>query len=227
MVERKYAVIVAGGSGTRMGTDIPKQFLLLNNKPVLMHTLERFYYFSSPVKIILVLPSSQIETWKQLCSQYDFAVEHIITAGGATRFESVQNGLAKIDDPNGLVAIHDGVRPFPNSKLIEETFLAASKYGNGVAAVPLKDSIRSVSGELNTAEDRNKFRIIQTPQTFQVSLIKKAFEQANHVEFTDDASVLEAIGEKIVLTGGNYGNIKITTPEDLIMAEAILKNFRY
>jgi 2-C-methyl-D-erythritol 4-phosphate cytidylyltransferase len=209
-----------------MGSDKLKQFLQIGNKPILMHTFQRFIDYAEKIEIILVLPNEQIPLWENLCQEYQFNCPHQIASGGKTRFESVRNGLDLIPT-EGLVAIHDGVRPFITRKIIEATFTAAEKAGNGIASVPLKDSIRSIKNNTSATEDRNNFRIIQTPQTFQVSLIKKAFSNASHTNFTDDASVLEAFGEKIELTEGSYANIKITTPEDLTMAEAILQNFRY
>ena len=223
---KKFAVIVAGGSGTRMGTDKLKQFLQIGNKPILMHTLQRFISYPEKTELILVLPKEQIPLWKNLCQKYHFNHPHTITPGGKTRFESVKNGLDQIHS-EGLVAIHDGVRPFANKKIIETTFTSAEKSGSGISSVQLKDSIRSIKNNVSAAEDRNSFRIIQTPQTFQIKLIKEAFSQAMHTDFTDDASVLESSGGKIHLTEGSYENIKITTPEDLTMAEAILQNFRY
>jgi 2-C-methyl-D-erythritol 4-phosphate cytidylyltransferase len=222
----KFAVIVAGGSGTRMGTETPKQFLLLQEKPLLMHTLQRFSDYPEKIEIILVLPEYQFPFWKKLCADHHFTIPHKIVAGGQTRFESVNNGLKEIST-EGLVAIHDGVRPFVTKKIIQNTFESAEKYGNGVASIALKDSIRSIKKDLSHAEDRNAFRLIQTPQTFKISEIKKAFQKVKNKDFSDDASVLETAGGKIILTEGSYENIKITTPEDMIIAEAIAKKFLY
>lgn len=218
----KYALIVAGGSGSRMGSDIPKQFLLLHGKPVLMHTLQRFA--DAGCELILVLPSDQITYWKTLCSEYDFNIPHRIETGGATRFHSVQNGLIHVP-AQSLVAIHDGVRPCIRKECIEEGFLLAARKGNAVAVVKPKDSIRVVTDEEdNHAVQRENYRLIQTPQVFQSTLIQKAYEQATHTSFTDDASVLEATGTAIHLYEGDYRNIKITTPEDIGLAELFLKS---
>ncbi|TAH27176.1 MAG: 2-C-methyl-D-erythritol 4-phosphate cytidylyltransferase [Cytophagales bacterium] len=221
----KYAIIVAGGSGTRMQSDIPKQFMLLNGKPVLMHTIEVFTQCAFPVEIFLVLPENHIEFWNQLCTAYSFMVPHQVVKGGNSRCDSVNNGLAMIKTKEGLVAIHDGVRPLVSVEIIEASFYKAETSGNAVASVALKDSIRSVREDKNEALPRSQFRLMQTPQTFELNLIKKAYLNANkEVEFTDDASVLESIGGEINLINGSYDNLKITTPEDLLIASAILSN---
>lgn len=220
---KKYAVIVAGGSGSRMKSDIPKQFLTLQDLPVLIHTIKAFKKYDSSISIILVLPSDQISYWMELTKKHDYNIEHQMVGGGTTRFESVRNGLDAISD-DGLVAIHDGARPLTPISVISSTFDLAERIGNATAAVALKDSIRKFTLDENHNVDRSLFKIIQTPQTFKVSSIKAAFSQANTQQtFTDDASVLESMGEKINLVEGSYENIKITTPEDLIVAEAILK----
>jgi 2-C-methyl-D-erythritol 4-phosphate cytidylyltransferase len=223
----KYAVIVAGGSGSRMGSDTPKQFLPIGNAPILMHTIKRFFASEAKVNIILVLPQEQIERWHSLCEKYSFSIPHLIVAGGKNRFQSVRNGLNSIGETEGLVAIHDGVRPFISKRIIEETFKTASKKGNAVASVALKDSIRMVDKNGSKAVHRSDYRSIQTPQTFKIPLIRDAFHKAKNEDYTDDASVAEAAGYAIELTMGSYENIKITTPEDLAMAEAILKKFDY
>lgn len=219
---QKYVVIVAGGSGTRMKREIPKQFIPVAGKPILMHTLEAFYKVSDQIKIILVLPESQMLSWKSLCAQYDFDLLHICTVGGETRFHSVKNGLAQIDG-DGIVAIHDGVRPLVSEQIILNSFAIAEQKGNAITAVALKDSIRWTDGKDNKVMDRNDFQLIQTPQTFQVQLIKGAFNTDHDPSFTDDATVMEATGVKINLIEGDYSNIKITTPEDLVVAESLLK----
>lgn len=218
---QKYAIIVAGGSGTRMKSDLPKQFLELLGKPILMHTIEAFHF--DGIKIILVLPKTQIEFWKELVIQHQFSVPHEIVEGGEARFHSVKNGLESIKSSTGLVAIHDGVRPLIKQAIISESYTAADRHGNAIVSIRLKDSIRSVSDSENRQEDRSKFRLIQTPQTFQLQLIKSAFEQPFNPIFTDDASVLEMAGHKINLIDGDYQNIKITTPEDLTVAQSLLK----
>ena len=221
---QKYVVIVAGGSGTRMKREIPKQFIPVAGKPILMHTLEAFQKADESIQIILVLPESQVLGWKSLCAQYNFELPHQITHGGDSRFQSVKNGLAQIKDFTGLVAIHDGVRPLISTHIISESYRVAESKGNAIVAVPLKDSIRWAKGSENKVQDRSEYQLVQTPQTFQVALIKTAFDTDYDTAFTDDATVLEATGEKINLIEGDYRNIKITTPEDLIVAEAFLAN---
>ena len=213
---KKYAIIVAGGSGSRMKRDVPKQFIEVGGLPILMHTLKRFKEADSEIELILVLPESQFEFWNELCSIYP-TVPHQLIKGGKTRFQSGLNGLQVIEN-EGLVAIHDGVRPFVSVEIINESFKVAAEKGTAVVSVPSKDSVR-VNGK---SIDRSTVRIIQTPQTFQISLIKKAFETQELSIFTDDASVAEHAGFKIYLIDGNYENIKITTPEDLLWAEVIL-----
>jgi 2-C-methyl-D-erythritol 4-phosphate cytidylyltransferase len=217
----KTALIVAGGSGTRMESNLPKQFLLLAGKPILMHTIEAFYH-SGVNHIILVLPQSQIDFWNQLCQTHQFTIKHQIVAGGASRFESVQNGLQHCNN-NDLVAIHDGVRPFVSKEIILNSFETAAQKGNAVAAVRLKDSIRKVELLSNKNVNRDNYYLIQTPQTFKAQLIKEAYAAQDHINFTDDASVLESNGYAINLIPGDYKNIKITTPEDLVVGEAFLK----
>jgi len=223
---KKYAIIVAGGSGSRMNSAIPKQFICIDNKPILFHTIQRFLDYSEKIEIILVLPKEQITEWDKLCNQFSFSPSIKVTHGGASRFQSVKNGLALINE-EGLVAVQDGVRPFVTRTILDQTYQLAAEKGNAIAAISLKDSIRSVSDNITKSEDRTKFKLIQTPQTFKVSLIKKAYLTPEDPLFTDDASVLERTGEKIFLAEGSPQNIKITTPEDLIIAEALIKNFVY
>jgi len=212
---KKYAIIVAGGSGSRMKSDIPKQFIEVGGLPILMHTLKRFKEADSTIELILVLPESQFKYWQSLCKQYS-SVPHQLVAGGKTRFQSSLNGLKMIDN-EGLVAIHDGVRLFVSVDIINESFKIAYEKGTAVTSVPSKDSVR-VNGR---AIDRSTVRLIQTPQTFQIPLIKKAFETEELSIFTDDASVAEYAGFEINLIEGNYENIKITTPDDLLWAKII------
>lgn len=213
---KKYAIIVAGGSGSRMKSDTPKQFIEVGGLPILMHTLKRFKEADSEIELILVLPESQLDYWKELCSKYP-TVPHQLVKGGKTRFQSGLNGLQVIGN-EGLVAIHDGVRPFVSVDIINESFRIAAEKGTAVVSVPSKDSVR-VNGK---SIDRSTVKIIQTPQTFQIPLIKKAFETEESDSFTDDASVAEHAGFEINLIEGNYENIKITTPEDLLWAEIII-----
>lgn len=219
-----YAIIVAGGSGSRMKSVLPKQFIAVGGLPVLMHTVSRFYEFDQRITIILVLPEKDITTWHDLCATYHFTIPVQVVRGGVTRFDSVKNGLAAIEDTNGLVAIHDGVRPFVTLGTIQQSFKLAKEKGSAVAVIPLKDSIRRIddSGS-SSAADRNAFCLVQTPQTFQISLIKRSYQLAEASElFTDDAIVAEKAGYTIHLVEGSYQNIKITTPEDLIWAEAFV-----
>lgn len=217
------ALIVAGGSGTRMESNLPKQFLILAGKPILMHTIEAFDNCGIN-QIILVLPYSQINFWNQLCETHQFTINHQLVAGGDSRFESVQNGLQHCNNDD-LVAIHDGVRPFINKEIILNSFEIASQKGNAVAAVRLKDSIRKVELLSNKNVNRDNYYLIQTPQTFKAQLIKEAYALQEHINFTDDASVLETNGYAINLIPGDYKNIKITTPEDLIIGEVLIKEF--
>lgn len=228
---KKYAIIVAGGRGSRMQAGLPKQFISIGGKPMLMHTIQRFAEYipakisgSSPtgVTILVVLPEQEFPTWHRLCREHHFNIPVQLVAGGQTRFQSVRNGLRAIGG-DGLVAIHDGVRPFVSAQVIERSFQVAAAKGSAITTVPLKDSVRQVEGESSRSVDRSLFRLIQTPQTFQLSLIRKAFQQDELPDFTDDASVAERAGFPIHLIEGSYENLKITTPEDLVWAEALLK----
>ncbi len=218
----EFVIITAGGLGSRMRSSTPKQFMELAGKPVIMHSMQCFAMYSGSITMILVLPEVFIGEWKELCKKYDFQIKHSLCSGGKTRFHSVQNGLKLVND-KGLVAIHDAVRPLISSALIKECFSAASKKGNAVPALPLRDSVREISGDENRPVDRLKFRLIQTPQVFEAMLIKKAYEQAYRPSFTDDATVAEAIGVHINLLKGIEENIKITTPEDLKIAEVLYR----
>jgi len=219
---KEYALIVAGGKGTRINSDLPKQFLELNGLPILMHTINAFYRYSLDIHIILVLPEDDFSTWEALCKKYEFHKTLILQEGGDTRFQSVKNGLKKIEG-EGLVAIHDGVRPLISEDIIGASFRLAAVHHSAVAAVRLKESIRITDQSNTKAMDRSRFRLIQTPQTFLVSLIKKSYEIKEDPTLTDDASVAERSGHVISLFEGSYTNIKITTPDDLVMAEALLK----
>lgn len=222
----KYAIIVAGGKGERMGASTPKQFLELTGKPILMHTLEKFKQTIPSIEIILALPENQIDFWEELCYKYKFVnTPHQIVKGGETRFHSVKNALTLVKE-NSLVAIHDGVRPLVNSKTIETCFSEADKNGNAIPVVDVLDSLRHVSKQDNINESvaRNCYKLVQTPQCFQSELILKAYNQDFENSFTDDASVVEKLGETINLVEGNRENIKITTAEDLLIAETLLLN---
>jgi len=221
MNQKEYAVIVAGGKGTRIRSALPKQFLELQGLPILMHTLNAFYRYSANISLILVLPEDDFSTWETLCEKHKYSKPYVLQKGGETRFQSVRNGLSLIDT-DGLVAIHDGVRPLVSEDIIAASFRLASVHQSAVAAVRLKESIRMTDQDNTKAVDRSKFRLIQTPQTFQVSVLKKAYEQKEDPSMTDDASVVEKAGHVISLFEGSYENIKITTPEDLVVAEALL-----
>jgi len=216
-----YALIVAGGSGKRMQTETPKQFLELAGKPVLMHTIERFKVFNDTIEIITVLPENQIEYWMSVQKKYSFSIKQTIVAGGTTRFHSVKNGLEFVSE-FGLVAIHDGVRPFVSADTIKRCFDTAEKLGNAIPVVTITESLRMITDEGSSPIDRQKIRIIQTPQVFNASMIKKAYQREYRSEFTDDATVLETFGEKINLVEGNKENIKITAPEDLLISDVLL-----
>ena len=218
----QYVIITAGGMGSRMGTSTPKQFLELNGTPVIMHSILAFLNYSESIKLILVLPENSVSDWKELCIKHQFNVDHEFCPGGKTRFESVKNGLEHVDD-EGLVAVHDAVRPLASQSLIKRCFEEASLHGNSVPAIPLKDSVRETSGNDNRSVDRNKFMMIQTPQVFDTLRIKKAYEQAYRTSFTDDATVVESVGVKINLVEGEHSNIKITTKEDLALAETLIR----
>ncbi|MFI5149894.1 MAG: 2-C-methyl-D-erythritol 4-phosphate cytidylyltransferase [Bacteroidia bacterium] len=220
---KRFAIIVGGGSGTRMNTPVPKQFMLLDGKPVLMQTLHKFAEADPAIELIVVLRTDQLDFWIELCKQHTFTVPHQLTDGGETRFQSVRNGLQLIRE-DGIIGVHDAARPLVSTKTILTAFKAAEMYGNAVPAIPLQDSIRQIVSGLSIAVDRTKYCAIQTPQCFSASILKKAYEQEYKYTFTDDASVVEADGEKIHLIDGNSDNIKITTPRDLIIADAILKN---
>jgi 2-C-methyl-D-erythritol 4-phosphate cytidylyltransferase len=222
MDQKEYALIVAGGKGTRIKSDVPKQFIELNGKPILLHTVESFLKYSYDLVIVLVLPEEDIIKWELICEKYNFNSPITLQKGGDTRFQSVKNGLNKIPG-EGLVAIHDGVRPLVSADLIGASFRLAAVHGSAVAAVRLKESIRMTDQDNTKAVDRSKFRLIQTPQTFSLKLIKKAYQIKEDPSLTDDASVAEKSGHVISLFEGSYENIKVTTAEDLVLAEALMK----
>ena len=215
-----YAIIVAGGKGLRMGGDVPKQFQLVGGRPVLMHTLQQFRNAIADLQIILVLPREQQDYWRERCRQYEFGVEHRVADGGQTRFHSVKNGLALIPDgEEGIVGVHDGVRPFASADLIRRCYAAAVEAEAVVPAVPVVESLRH---EERGAIDRKGYRLVQTPQTFSIPLLKAAYRQAYLETFTDDASVVEAYGHRVAMIDGIHENIKLTTPFDMVVAEALL-----
>ena len=214
-----YIIIVAGGKGLRMGSDIPKQFLPIGGKPILMRTIERFRESSPPLQIILVLPKAQQDYWQQLCKEYGFSVEYQLTDGGETRFHSVQHGLALIpDDAEGVVGVHDGVRPFPSIEVIRNCYNTAKEKKAVVPVIPVVETLRHVT---EGTKPRGDYRLVQTPQCFDIQLLKAANQQPYNDSFTDDASVVEAFGFDVTLVEGNRENIKITTPYDLKIAEVL------
>ena len=216
-----YALIVAGGTGKRMGAEIPKQFLELAGRPVLMHTIERFKLFNDSIEIITVLPENQLRHWLELQKKYSFNIPQTIVKGGSARFFSVRNGLKFVNVP-GLVAIHDGVRPVVSIDTIRRCFDTAEKLGNAVPSISPTESLRILTDQGSLPVNRMHVKQIQTPQVFNAGLIKKAYLQEYKPEFTDDATVLEKTGEKINLVEGNRENIKITNPEDLVISTALL-----
>jgi 2-C-methyl-D-erythritol 4-phosphate cytidylyltransferase len=219
---KKFALIVAGGSGSRMNSSIPKQFIEINNRPVLMHTFDAFFNFDPNLEFILVLPKDQVKLWHSLCEKHQFKTKYEIATGGKTRFHSVKNGLDLISE-DGIVFIHDGVRPLVSLKTLQNCFETAAVKGNALPVIPVSESVRFADNSVNMPVDRTKYFLVQTPQTFHAKLIQQAYQKAKSTLFTDDATVLESMGEIIHLVEGNRENIKITYPEDLIFAEIHLK----
>lgn len=217
----KFALIVAGGKGMRMGTELPKQFLPIGGRPVLMRTLEAFYTYNSEIQIILVLPCSQQDYWKQLCREYRFSLPHVIADGGETRFHSVKNGLALVKT-SGLVGVHDGVRPFVSQEVITRCYDLAAEKKAVIPVIDVVETVRHLQGEKSMTVSRDEYKLVQTPQVFDADLLKQAYEQPYTSHFTDDASVVEALGMPVHLTVGNRENIKITTPYDLKIATVLI-----
>lgn len=223
----EFALIVAGGKGTRFGSQTPKQFFELNGRPVLIRTIEAFYRYSGKIQVVLVLPEEQIVTWQTLASKFQLDSAIIVVKGGKSRFQSVKNGLAMVPD-NALVAIHDGVRPLVTTEIINESFRLAEIHGCAVASVKPKESLRMVDSVMEThpgsrAVDRTMYRVIQTPQTFKADIIRQSYRLSEDEALTDDASVAERAGFPIFLFEGRYDNIKITTPEDLVIATTFVR----
>jgi 2-C-methyl-D-erythritol 4-phosphate cytidylyltransferase len=223
MKNKKIAIIVAGGKGLRMQNEIPKQFIEVVGKPVLMHTLETFVRYDSAIELIVVLPESQIAFWNELCANHNFGISHHVVIGGETRFHSVKNGLQSIKG-EGLVAVHDGVRPLVSRETITRCFETAAKFGSAIPTIDLVESLRFVEGERSQSVDRAAYRMVQTPQVFDVAVLKKGYNQIFSPLFTDDASVVEADGAVVQLVEGNRENIKITTPFDLQLAALLISN---
>ena len=216
-----YVIITAGGTGSRMKSDVPKQFILLKGKPILMHSIERFFNFNNDLNIIISLPEEFILYWKNLCDKYKFTIKHTVVKGGTTRFGSIKNALQKVKNV-GLVAVHDGVRPLVSGITIKNTFETARLNGNAVASRDIVFSLRRTEETKNIAVNRSNYKEIQTPQTFQSELLKKAYNSEYEESFTDDATVVEKLGVAINLVEGNSENIKITTKNDLKIAEALI-----
>ena len=219
----RFAILVAGGSGQRMGAAVPKQFLLLRGEPVLAHTLRAFAVPTLRVQqLIVVLPEAELNAWQQLCQTHEVTTVHTLVAGGATRWASVRAGLAALKtQPAGLVAVHDGVRPLVSAAVIERTYTAAAIYAAAAAAVAPKDSVRQVSQHGSVALNRARLQLMQTPQTFEIDLLRRAYAMPELSTFTDDATVVEDLC-RVKLVEGDYRNLKITTPDDLLVAEALL-----
>ncbi|MBR2497382.1 MAG: 2-C-methyl-D-erythritol 4-phosphate cytidylyltransferase [Parabacteroides sp.] len=229
---RRFVIIVAGGRGLRMGGDLPKQFIPIEGRPVLMHTLEAFYRWNKSVELILVLPEDQQSYWKMLCKEIGCKAPHQIVNGGETRFHSVKNGLLHLveivrsegeTDGQIWVGVHDGVRPLVNPEVISRCFTEAELSGASIPVVPVVDSLREMTEKGSHPVDRSRYLAVQTPQVFDFNLLVKAYEQTYTELFTDDASVVEAMGHEVKAVPGNRENIKITTPMDLLLAEALIR----
>ncbi len=222
---KTIAIIVAGGSGTRFGAQLPKQFLELGGKPILMRTIEAFWVNrEGAIDLIVTLPADQFALWQELCERYAFAVPHHVVAGGETRWHSVKNALNTINDTDGIdvIAVHDGVRPMVTTDLIDRIFDAARHDGAAIPVVMLNDSVRQVTGDISHALDRSSLRAVQTPQAFDARLLLDAYSQPYQPTFTDDASVVECAGHNVTLVEGDPSNLKITRPMDLTLAEYLL-----
>lgn len=222
---KKFAIIVAGGKGLRMGGDLPKQFMLLEGKPVLMWTIETFYRYDNRMKIIVVLPEEQQQYWAALCKEYHFSIPLLVTGGGETRFHSVRNGLQLVGE-EGLVAVHDGVRPLVSQKVIHSCFTKAAETGAAIPLLSVWDTLRYVAEGENRTVNRDHYKLVQTPQVFQTGLLQEAYRQEYSPRFTDDASVVEAAGHRIAAVEGNRENIKLTTPFDIKLAKVLIQECR-
>lgn len=219
---QRHLIVVAGGTGSRMGMDLPKQFLLLRGRPILVHTLEQFHSWDPNLNIVVVLHPEFVDFWSDLCREHHLLVPHSTVAGGETRFHSVANGLARLQGDQGLVGVHDAVRPLVSHEVISRCFREAEKHGAAVPVVPVVDSLRRMHPDRSEVVDRSEYRKVQTPQCFQLEVLRSAFEQLYSKGFTDDASVVEAAGVKVSWVDGNVENVKITSPMDLAVAEALL-----
>jgi len=217
----RSCIIVAGGNGSRMGTELPKQFLRVSSIPVLMHTIRNFHDFDPSIQLIVVLPADEIDNWKELCRQHHFDIPHLLIAGGDTRFQSVKNGLSLVNDSE-LIAIHDGVRPLVSHETLNRCFTGAEETGTAIPVLPANESVREGTMNSSAPVDRSRYFLVQTPQVFKASLIQESYKQPWIPEFTDDASVAEHSGIRVHMVMGNRENIKITFPEDLRIAELFL-----
>lgn len=218
---KRYAILVAGGKGLRMGQDLPKQFIPVKGEPVLMHTIRRFHQTLPDLTIIVVLPVSQQAYWKKLCETYHFGIRHLIADGGETRYHSVKNGLALTHKSDAIIAIHDGVRPFVSEEVIRNAFQCAEENGTAIPVTEMVDSVRQIQEGKTVSVPRDQYVLVQTPQAFRSGIIHSAYELPYTNQFTDDASVVEAYGTAVQTIKGNRENIKITTPFDLRIAEVL------
>lgn len=221
-MSRRVCIIVAGGSGKRMGSNIPKQFLPINDKPLLMHTISRIHDYDNSIRIILVISHDEMKRWEMLCKECSFNIPHVLVEGGKERFFSVKNALNYIYDDD-IVGIHDGVRPFVSNETLDRCYSAAEQGYCTIPCIELADSIRHICDDANQSVPRAEFRAVQTPQVFPARILKNAYMTEYKTVFTDDASVVEAYGEKILLVDGNSENIKITKPIDIAIAETICR----
>ena len=218
---KQYIIIVAGGSGSRMSCTIPKQFLDLNSKPILMHTIEKMHQSLANSEIIIALPKSEFDTWKKLCQKHQFKLNHQVVEGGDTRFESVSNALKKINEQS-VIAVHDGVRPLVKNSVVNECMQTAQEKGTAIPVIAIEESLRQKTNSGSVVVNRDEYLIVQTPQCFSSKVLLKAYQQDYSPRFTDDASVVESMGIEIQLVKGNKENIKITTPEDLKKAQVYI-----
>jgi 2-C-methyl-D-erythritol 4-phosphate cytidylyltransferase len=221
---RRHIILVAGGKGLRMGGDIPKQFLPVHGKPILMRTMEAFHRFDADIHLILVLPADQQDYWRTLCTQYQFHLPYSLATGGETRFHSVKNGLALVND-DGLVGVHDGVRPFVATEVVAACYQAAEQHPAVIPVVEVVETVRRLLPEGGSRTvPRSEYRLVQTPQVFPAEVLRRAYQQPYTPAFTDDASVVEALGIEVTLVPGNRENIKVTTPYDLRVAEMLCQS---
>jgi 2-C-methyl-D-erythritol 4-phosphate cytidylyltransferase len=218
---KKHTIIVAGGSGKRLGGSVPKQFQTVKGRPLLMWTIEAFHRYDPTMRLIVVLPREHFDIWKALCMGHRFHIAHEVVAGGEQRWHSVKAGLAKVQG-DGLVAVHDGVRPLVSAALIDRCFATAAAQAAAIPVVPVVPSIRETTAEGSRSLDRSKLLAVQTPQCFHADLLRMAFEQPYDPAFTDEATLVERLGVKVALVEGEEQNMKVTTPFDLILAEAVL-----